>query len=173
MIYFLTYESLPGYVKIGFSENEDTLYNRINQYSTYNPLPVVVLKTMEGTVTDERELHVAFADYRVSKRGEWFYLTTELRKFIDSDKPIKPDAPDEELPTYVYQKRKGNIYHFFRRVPKKLQMFSRTQKKMDETQWWIPLHHDLVVAKKLAAKYTADTQAWIDKHTEIYRQSFV
>ena len=80
MIYFITYENLPQFVKIGYSND---LPKRIKQYSTYNPSPVVVLKTEDGGRDEEKLFHKRFSQYRTN--GEWFFLTDEIKDYIYAD----------------------------------------------------------------------------------------
>lgn len=81
MVYFITYENLPQFVKIGYT---DDMAQRVRQYSTYNPSPVVVLKTEDGGREEEKLFHKRFSQYRTN--GEWFFLTNEIKDYIYADK---------------------------------------------------------------------------------------
>ena len=163
MIYFLTYESLPGYVKIGYSENEESLDNRINQYATYNPTPVVVLKTMEGTLADETALHNVFSAYRA--QNEWFFLTDAIKTYINSGS-ISSDVASGKI-KHFYQKRPGNMIYFHRRIPPELQRFSK-----GDTRWFIPVSRDHAIALEGIRRHTEQTDRWIEKHRELLRKHF-
>lgn len=64
-------------IKIGWSRK---VANRIAQLQTGNPEPVMLLATMPGGVSKERELHRRFAHARLA--GEWFTATPDLVDFI-------------------------------------------------------------------------------------------
>lgn len=87
-VYFITYESLPGYVKIGFTTN---LAERLKTFQTYNPTPVKVLKTEEGTRATEKDFHKRFEKYKAN--SEWFHLTDEVLEYIGM-------TPDERRAKY-------------------------------------------------------------------------
>jgi hypothetical protein len=65
-------------VKIGYADQPD---KRIPTLRTANPNALVVLGVMDGTMTDEQELHQRFAAHRL--RGEWFVLCDEIIEFIE------------------------------------------------------------------------------------------
>lgn len=60
-----------GYTKIGFSGNPEY---REKCLQSEEP-EVVLTHTFQGTMNDERELHIRYAEYRM--RGEWFRLSDE------------------------------------------------------------------------------------------------
>lgn len=134
VIYFLTYENLPGYVKIGYSQAESLygLSGRLASFATSNPSPVVVLGTMPGSRSKETQLHRRFKDYRV--RNEWFVYCGELRKLLEEqadnfnkDRTPTPAFPGSstlrETPKYVFQKNEGDIWFYHRKVPVDVQQF--------------------------------------------------
>jgi hypothetical protein len=86
-IYFVGYD---GFVKIGFTID---VAKRMMGLRTGSPRPLSLYATIDGSMDDERELHVRFARYRLE--GEWFELSDEIIAFIDSQKP-RPCADDCE-----------------------------------------------------------------------------
>lgn len=77
MIYFLQTGDGRA-VKIGLTENVQT---RQRDLQSANPYPLVLLATMPGGLTKERELHRRFQAGRIT--GEWFrYSTPGLADFI-------------------------------------------------------------------------------------------
>lgn len=78
MNYFI---ECAGYVKIGFSRFVE---GRLRDIQTANPIPVTLLAHIEGTMSDERDLHSKFSNYRGS--GEWFWKSPELSAFIQQIK---------------------------------------------------------------------------------------
>lgn len=75
IIYILTNEAMPGYVKIGRTDN---LEQRIRQlYTTSVPLPFECFYacTVKDAAFVEKQLHEAFLDQRVPTKREFFYLS--------------------------------------------------------------------------------------------------
>jgi len=76
-IYFIQ-ANIGGPIKIGWSAN---VPNRVESFQLGCPFTLVVLGQIDGAaVSDEKELHRKFADYRL--HGEWFTPATELLSFI-------------------------------------------------------------------------------------------
>lgn len=74
MIYFIT----DGYhVKIGYTERLD---NRVAELQTSNAFELKILRSVPGSLNDERKLHKRFKHLHI--RGEWFQLNDELKSFI-------------------------------------------------------------------------------------------
>lgn len=79
IVYILTNEAMPGYIKIGFTTN--TVEERLRQLDrTGMPLPFEVYYSAE--VNDARKeeewLHSIFADRRVRDNREFFKINPEL-----------------------------------------------------------------------------------------------
>ena len=74
-IYFL--QSGGGPIKIGFAVN---IQARIDTLQLGNPEKLKLLKTVEGSVSGEKEIHRRFSKDKI--RGEWFNPTDELLSFI-------------------------------------------------------------------------------------------
>lgn len=68
-----------GFIKIGYSTDPR---GRLSNLRVSSPLEITVLRVIEGTVADERELHNRFAAQRV--RGEWFKREGELAEWIEA-----------------------------------------------------------------------------------------
>ena len=79
IIYILTNESMPGFVKIGFTHA--TVEERIRQLDrTGVPLPFesYYAASVENAEKDEKWLHSIFADRRVRDNREFFKVNPEL-----------------------------------------------------------------------------------------------
>ncbi len=78
IIYILTNESMPGYIKIGFTNN--SLEERLKQLDrTGVPLPFEIYYAceVENSREDERWLHSIFSDKRVRENREFFKIDPE------------------------------------------------------------------------------------------------
>ena len=64
------------YVKIGITEN---LTRRLASLQHANPLPLVLIRAVEGDTDREQAIHRRFAHLRV--RGEWFHCTNDLLEY--------------------------------------------------------------------------------------------
>jgi len=78
-IYFLLAEKTDC-VKIGFTRT--TMERRLKLHTQYSPYDYDVLKVIEGTMLQERNLHKRFI--RLKIRGEWFKYSDELKDYIES-----------------------------------------------------------------------------------------
>lgn len=70
MIYFVTDGE---YVKIGFSDDNDGVSQRVSALQTGNARRLSLIATIPGGIEEESILHSVFRDLRV--RGEWFDLS--------------------------------------------------------------------------------------------------
>jgi hypothetical protein len=77
MIYFVKQED---YVKIGYASNPA---KRISSLQVNIPVKLVVLLIIDGGIKDEQLLHKKFLNN--AKRGEWFYISPEIEKFIQEN----------------------------------------------------------------------------------------
>lgn len=75
MIYFL---SDGEYVKIGFSDN---VTKRISQIQTANPKDLSVELIIDGDYAFEQKIHNDLKEFSV--KGEWFYYSDSVKKYID------------------------------------------------------------------------------------------
>lgn len=80
MIYFIQSGSDP-FVKIGRSKY---LRGRRSSLKTGNPQPLTILKAIPGGKKEEDELHLRFDRYNY--HDEWFFLTKEVRDYIEGRK---------------------------------------------------------------------------------------
>lgn len=78
VIYFVQAEN-GGPVKVGYAQD---LAARLVGLQTSHPEKLVVIATMTGDESTERELHARFAHLRV--RGEWFSPGADLMAFVRS-----------------------------------------------------------------------------------------
>jgi hypothetical protein len=75
-IYFIQAKS-GGLIKIGFSID---LKRRLRTLQSHSPLPLKIVGSMDGSLEMEKEIHGKFNKTR--ERGEWFYPSEKLIKFI-------------------------------------------------------------------------------------------
>ena len=75
MIYFI--QDSKKNIKIGFSKNPQ---QRILSFHTHSIEKFTLIKSVHGTVRDEKEIHKNFAHLKIS--GEWFIGSEELVLFI-------------------------------------------------------------------------------------------
>lgn len=76
MIYFIRQDSA---VKIGYTKNPKL---RLSELQVSNPNVLSILLLIPGGYEDEQSLHKTFEDDKI--RGEWFYLSDDIRDFIKS-----------------------------------------------------------------------------------------
>lgn len=79
IIYILTNEAMPGYVKIG--KTSTSLEQRIRELSSSTSIPLAFTCFYASTVKDvafvEHKLHDAFDDNRINSKREFFKITPE------------------------------------------------------------------------------------------------
>ncbi len=81
IIYILTNESIPDYIKIGRADN---LEKRMKQlHTTGVPLPFECFYARKITIADaEKRIHSIFDDYRVNPKREFFTVSQEKVKEV-------------------------------------------------------------------------------------------
>ena len=79
LIYFIKEEG-SNYVKIGSSRTPET---RLMDLQVSNPRKLKLLRMVDAGKGAEAAFHKLFDQDRV--RGEWFYISDELDKFIKQD----------------------------------------------------------------------------------------
>ena len=78
MIYFITQNN--EYVKIGYTNDNPEM--RLQNLQIGNPKPLVLCKVIYGGKAKETTLHTRFGAYH--ERGEWYWLSREIKRYIDS-----------------------------------------------------------------------------------------
>lgn len=78
-----------GLVKIGYAEQPK---GRLGKAQVDSPTRLILLAVIDGSVTEERQLHSRFADLRA--RGEWFRNEGALAEYIAT---LTPYAQPERL----------------------------------------------------------------------------
>ena len=106
-IYFIQ-EQGTQYIKIGYTDN--SVKERLNALQTGNPRPLVVVKSINGSRSEEVRLHQKFKHCQVRK--EWFILVPELWDYIDgaSAKISSKDILDKRFLGEVLKKRVPMIF---------------------------------------------------------------
>ncbi len=105
IIYILTNESMPGYVKIGFTKTD--LENRLKQLdNTSVPLPFELHYAceVEDAREDERWLHGIFDDFRVRPNKEFFKMDPERVVLALKRIQIKEVKLDDDYISKDYKK---------------------------------------------------------------------
>lgn len=74
-VYFICDED--GYIKIGFARS---VQSRLDMLQTASRQELRLIASMPGNLSDEKSLHKRFEEDHA--RGEWFYPSTELNKYI-------------------------------------------------------------------------------------------
>ena len=77
MLYFMTCEAPDFPVKIGISSSVEW---RLHKMQTTMPYRVVLLGTMPGDLSTEKEMHLTFRPMRL--RGEWFRRDPAILDFV-------------------------------------------------------------------------------------------
>lgn len=118
IIYILTNESMPGFVKIGFTHA--TVEERIKQLDrTGVPLPFesYYAASVENAEKDEKWLHSIFADRRVRDNREFFKVNPELvalalkRIEIEETKVVDSLTREQEVEVAEIKERRSK-FHF-------------------------------------------------------------
>lgn len=71
---------LNGLIKIGFSKMPT---QRLKNLQNMSPVPLVLVKLLTGTQSDEAAIHKRFNKYK--HHSEWFFPTDEILQFIESE----------------------------------------------------------------------------------------
>ena len=98
IIYILTNQSMPEYIKIGFTHGD--VNERIKQLDrTGTPLPfeVYYAATVENAEKEEKWLHSIFADRRARDSREFFKMNPEYATLALKRVEIKETKIDSEL----------------------------------------------------------------------------
>ncbi len=112
IIYILTNESMPGYIKIGFTKTD--LENRLKQLdNTSVPLPFELHYACEvkNAREDERWLHGIFDDFRVRPNKEFFKMDPErvvlaLKRIQIEEVKLNDDYVSKDYKKEIEKKKK-------------------------------------------------------------------
>ena len=69
-------------LKIGYT-NDNRGDGRFDDYKTTNPTCRVLYKIPEGSIMDERLLHLYFKEFKYQETNEWCYYTGEIIEFFE------------------------------------------------------------------------------------------
>jgi hypothetical protein len=75
IIYILTNEAMPGYIKIGKTDNLEQRIRQLDTTGTPLPFECFYACTVDDSLKVERLIHDAFGDHRVRKNREFFELS--------------------------------------------------------------------------------------------------
>jgi hypothetical protein len=98
IVYILTNEAMPGYIKIG--RTGTSVEQRMKElHNTAVPLPFqcYYAAKVEDDVLLERTLHAAFDDYRIQKNREFFKLDPYKAKVVIELLAIEDVTPKSDL----------------------------------------------------------------------------
>ena len=120
IIYILTNEAMPRYIKIGKTDKDPT--ERARELSTTGvPLPFEVFHAMTVDEDDkdvERKIHEIFADYRENPKREFFTIDPEKVKLLFELIPgevfdfDKEDAIEDDTDRKIIEERKKQRSNF-------------------------------------------------------------
>lgn len=139
IIYILTNEAMPGYIKIGFTTG--TLDERLKQLDrTGVPLPFEVYYTceVEKAHEDEHWLHAIFSDHRIRDSREFFKMDPERVIIALRRIQIKEITPPPTTATVAEEKE----------IEKKKKMRSR----FDFKKYGIPVDSEIYFSRDESVK---------------------
>lgn len=118
IIYILTNQSMPEYIKIGFTHGD--VNERIKQLDrTGTPLPfeVYYAATVENAEKEEKWLHSIFADRRARDSREFFkmnpeYATLALKRVEIKEAKIDSELTPEQEKEVDKVKERRSRFHF-------------------------------------------------------------
>lgn len=108
IVYILTNEAMPDYVKIGFTNN--SLEQRLRQMDRTNvPLPFECFYAceVENARKEEQWLHSIFADRRVREEREFFRVNPE--RVVAAIKRVETKEVTPNSFSYISQKEKQDV----------------------------------------------------------------
>lgn len=68
-------------IKIGYTKN--SVRKRLKQLNTGSDRQLYLLGYMEGTMADEKNLHLIFETYKIRENGEWFEASENILNYIN------------------------------------------------------------------------------------------
>ena len=74
-------------IKIGFAKSEALVRSRFGAIRANSPVAVVLLGMVDGSLEDERALHVRFAEHRLL--SGWFGAAPEILELAASARPVR------------------------------------------------------------------------------------
>jgi len=97
MIYFIQH-SINGPVKIGYVKND--IKERMRRMQSETPSQLILLGTMDGNISQEKELHKKFRSLHI--QGEWFKIAPELTHYIYKNTTMqKPESFNIEAGVFL------------------------------------------------------------------------
>ncbi len=118
IVYILTNESMPGYIKIGFTHG--TVEERLKQLDrTGTPLPFEkhYAAEVEDCEKEEKWLHAIFADRRVRDNREFFKMNPEhatlaLKRIEIKEVAVESNLTPEQEKEVAEVKERRSRFHF-------------------------------------------------------------
>jgi hypothetical protein len=109
IIYVLTNEAMPGYVKIGMTTT--SLEQRMKELSNPSGIPLPFTCNFAGMVKDsafvEHQLHEAFGDFRINPKREFFTVSPEriIAAILLMGEMVKDITPKNDIVESIEDKK--------------------------------------------------------------------
>lgn len=97
IVYILTNEAMPGYIKIGKTDNIEMRVRSLDNTSTPLPFSCFFAAQVENADHVEKQLHDAFGDHRVRSNREFFRLSPERAVAAIRIAPYKEVTPKKDF----------------------------------------------------------------------------
>lgn len=118
IVYILTNESMPGYVKIGFTNGDikDRLRS-LDRTGTPLPFEVYYAAEVENAKSEEEWLHSIFADRRVRDNREFFkinpeYVALAMRRVEKASIEVEQHFTSSQEEEIASRKQRRSRFHF-------------------------------------------------------------
>lgn len=118
IVYVLTNESMPGYIKIGFTTKKiEERLKWLDRTGIPLPFEVYYAAEVEDAQKEERWLHSIFADRRVRESREFFKMNPELvalalKRIQKQEYTEKDNLTDEQEKEIDEIKERRSRFHF-------------------------------------------------------------
>ncbi len=118
IVYILTNESMPEYIKIGFTHgNVEERMKQLDRTGTPLPFEVYYAAVVEDAELEEKWLHSIFADRRARDSREFFkmnpeYATLALKKVEIKEEKIDSGLTKEQEKEIDKVKERRSRFHF-------------------------------------------------------------
>ena len=118
IIYILTNQSMPEYIKIGFTHGDvNKRIKELDRTGTPLPFEVYYAATVENAEKEEKWLHSIFADRRARNSREFFkmnpeYATLALKRVEIKETKINSELTPEQEKEVDEDKERRSRFHF-------------------------------------------------------------
>lgn len=117
VVYILTNESMPGYIKIGYTTDINTRLKSLDRTGTPLPFEVYYAAEVEDMMKEELWLHSIFEDRRVRSNREFFKMNPEhaaiaLKRVALKEKEVEIFTTSVEREEIKEIKERRARFHF-------------------------------------------------------------